>query len=601
MSEPSDTYVKNVAHPPELGTIPIFFLVYFAALAMSLFDLVDGRNFLGDVDDQMRQMQIHGLLLGGGSWWDLSEPRVMMPEPYISPWSRLVDMPYVAMATAFSPFVGWQRGMIWSFNVWPQVMLVAFCLQSALIYRRLGITVSLLGILTVVSATLVTSLALWEFSPGRIDHHNAQLISLMLVFNGLTRWDAVGGRLIGLGTLLSVTIALEGLPFVVIGFAGLVGALILRVRNADVVVKQAAATMALLSLPVGVATVGPVGLAMTQCDAYSAPYVFLMTALGAILWLTARFLSETRPSEQLLAMSLSGFAVIVCFVTAFPQCMAGPYWMIDTVSRTYWFDRVAQEQSSLYFIKQGQWEIFILLVLHGSILTIATASILQSSRKEIVGPAIMLTLAWTSVFLTLLLSRYVRFAFAFSPLFMPMAMQYLALGSSTLLRPFLWKTVWACILGYVGATAWLVAATPVNALFYDAADFMAYDSCKNGEFSVLTRIPPGRIAASNGLGLSLLEALPHGFSVAAVPFHRASPGMRRMFEAFLTTDPVLRRAALAPFDYLAACRFLPETDFGTAPLYDALASGKDWPGLIRIPDSPSNPFQLFLIDHSALN
>jgi len=157
------------------------------------------------------------------------------------------------------------------------------------------------------------------------------------------------------------------------------------------------------------------------------------------------------------------------------------------------------------------------------------------------------------------------------------------------------------ILGYVGATTWLVAATPLNAPLYDAADFMAYDSCKNGEFSVLTRIPPGLIAASNGLGLSLLEALPHGFSVAAVPFHRASPGMRRMFDAFLTTDPVVRRAALAPFDYLAACRFLPETDFGTAPLYDALASGKNWPGLIRIPDSPSNPFQLFLIDHSALN
>lgn len=600
MAPPSDTSARCAGGSLSLGVTPIFFIVYLSALATSLFDLADGRNFLGDVDDHMREMQIYGLLLGESSWWDLALPHIMMPETYVSPWSRLVDLPYVVVTAVFSPFVGWQRGMHWAFNVWPQVMLAAFCLQSAFIYRRLGVPASVLGFLTVASATVGALLALWEFTPGRIDHHNAQLIALMMIFNGLAQWDKIGGRLIGVGSLLSVTIALEGLPFIVIGFAGLIGTLILRVRDADLVVKQAAAIITLFSLPTGLATIGPTGLAATQCDTYSAPYIFLMTGFGATLWGTSTFLCQARPSVQLVVIAIAGLAVLGCSVLIFPQCMAGPYWMIDSISKAYWFDRLAQEQTALYFIEQGQWGIFISLVLFGSILTLATASLLEIRRHAMAGLAIMLTLAWASLIITLLLNRYVRFAFAFSPVLMPMAMQYLALRKSTLLRPFLWKSAWLCIIGYVSAASWLIAEEPVRSPFYDAADFMASDSCKNGDFSILTRVPPGRIAASNALGLSLLDALPHGFSVAAVPFHRASPGMRRMFEAFLSSDPAVRREALAPFNYLAACRFPVKTDVGTAPLYDALAAGQDWPGLIRLTDSPSNPFQLFLIDHAVL-
>jgi hypothetical protein len=76
--------------------------------------------------------------------------------------------------------------------------------------------------------------------------------------------------------------------------------------------------------------------------------------------------------------------------------------------------------------------------------------------------------------------------------------------------------------------------------------------------------------------------------------------MKRMFEAFTTVDPDLRRSALAPFDYLAVCRFkLRSADEGTA-LYATLSAGQDWPGLIRVAPTRETDFQLFRIDHAAL-
>lgn len=76
--------------------------------------------------------------------------------------------------------------------------------------------------------------------------------------------------------------------------------------------------------------------------------------------------------------------------------------------------------------------------------------------------------------------------------------------------------------------------------------------------------------------------------------------MKRMFDAFTSSDPVVRRAALQPFDYVAVCRFPLAADPKQAPLYAALAGGGEWPGLERVPYAKPTNFQLFRIDHAKL-
>lgn len=600
MAHPSDVFEPGSTRAPQLGLLPLFSTMLIAGLAICLFDLADARSFLGDIDDQLREVQIRHLLFGGGTWWDLGLPMIATPEPYLSPWSRLVDLPYVALTALFTLLVGKEQALLLAFDIWPPMMLAIFCLQTALVFRRLGVPASPFGYLIVVTSGLLMVFALWEFVPGRIDHHNAQLIALMTMICGLAHWGRWGGRWIGLGAVVSVTIALEGLPFIVIVFAGLVLALLARAAEAAAVVRNAGATMVFACLPMAYAMLGPAGSMSTQCDAFSAPYVFLLVGFGAILWVVARFLPQAKWWVQCLAMSLPALVVAAGFTAMFPQCLAGPYWMVDPLSKAYWLDRVSQEHSALYFIEQGQTAIVVLAVLLASILTFATAVAIEYRQRRWAGLFIMLALAWAALILTLLLNRYIRFAFAFAPLFLPSAMQYFIRQGADAALPLVKRAVIACVIGYFLIASWLVVVTPARTTLLDAVEYMAYDECKEGDFSSLKTLSAGGIVAPQGLALPLLSVLPPGLSVAAIPFHRAAPGMKRVFEAFLTSDPAIRRQALAPFAYVAICRFPLDTETGTAPLYDALSKGGDWPGLARLDTGAGNPFQLFRIDHESL-
>lgn len=98
----------------------------------------------------------------------------------------------------------------------------------------------------------------------------------------------------------------------------------------------------------------------------------------------------------------------------------------------------------------------------------------------------------------------------------------------------------------------------------------------------------------------MAERLPPGMTIAGISFHRASPGIRRILEAFLSEDPQIRKASLAAFDYLAVCRFaLPETIPDTS-LYAALTHGVSWPGMVRVTKDPEDKLQIYRIDHESL-
>lgn len=597
MTHAAETGVSDLERPAELRLLPLFATVFLIALCVCLFDLADARKFLGDIDDQMREIQIRHLMFGGGSWWDLGLPAIALPEPYVSPWSRLIDAPYVLIALLLSPFFDPDTALGLAFDIWPLVMLAVFSLECAVIYRRMGVAASLIGYVVVASATILMAFALWEFVPGRIDHHNAQIVALMAILCGLVRWDRAGGWLVGIGTLGAVAISLEGLPFIAIVYAGLVVAMFLRVDGAAMMLRRACGLMFWLSVPLAYGLLGPVGLLSTQCDAFSAPYIVLLTGFSAILWSVSRFLPNAGWAVQAATLAVPGAALLGVFALLFPQCLAGPYWMIDPLSKSHWLDRVAQEHSALYFIEQGQIAIIGLAVILGSVLTLASANAVHRRGDGWVGLLIVLVVAWVALILTLLLNRYIRFAFAFAPLFVPVVTQFFLDRSIDRVAR---HVALGCVAAYIVVAGWIVVSTPIPTPVFDAADYMAYDICEQGDFSALAANNPGRIAAPQGMGPTLINALPPGFSVAAIPFHRAAPGMKRMFEAFLSSDPAVRRNALAPFDYVAICRFPLKADYGTAPLYDALSAGRDWPGLVRLPTGADNPFQLFRIDHAAL-
>ena len=133
---------------------------------------------------------------------------------------------------------------------------------------------------------------------------------------------------------------------------------------------------------------------------------------------------------------------------------------------------------------------------------------------------------------------------------------------------------------------------------------MEGDACRDTDLSSLETLPASRIMAPLGLSLTLAEYIsdtgsPH--KIAAMPFHRASPGIERVFQTFALTNPELRKQALAPYSYVAICT-LPETraDPSAALLYATLSSSKGWPGLVEVSPITGSRLRLLEIDHDTV-
>jgi hypothetical protein len=298
---------------------------------------------------------------------------------------------------------------------------------------------------------------------------------------------------------------------------------------------------------------------------------------------------------------VAGTATVVFAALLFPRCLAGPYEVIDPVSRSLWFDRIIQEKPLWSAVANTPPVVVLWVGISGSILLAAVPPMLGLRGRAQPARPIIYAVAAATLVLTIGIARYVRFPFAFIPLLLPLSYQHLRQWSQTAdFRPYNRSLFIASLLLPVLAVQSANVLMPSREPTNDAADYMAFDERSQGDFSVINKVAPGRIMAPQGLSLRLAEVLPDGYSVGAVPFHRASPGIRRALEFFILPDAHGRKLAIAPFDYVAICRFPLMPERGEAPVYATLASGNDWPGLIRVTDKASNAFQLFKVDHANI-
>lgn len=576
-------------------------LICGTGLVMVLADVADGTAVYADVDDRLRAAQIEHLMSGAGSWYDPSLPFVAMPGPYLSPWSRLVDLPYVVLGKGLSLFIAPDRALDLAYLLWPPLMLVAFGCLALFAARKIVVGVlpsRTTEALVLALMAMLMAFAILEFAPRRIDHHNVQLLLVVAMAAGLCRWDARGGLLMGAASAASVVVGLECLPLVVAAFGAVAFCYILGTNGARTVLLNAAVGMGAATVLSAMAFLGPAGMLSQQCDAFSAPLIVLM--LGLSLALGGACLLRQAPASPLmraLLLAVPSLGILVLAAILFPACLSGPYAIIDPLSRLYWFDRIRQEQGLLNLLRDGHYAAAAALMLLGGILALLVPMVLAKARAGVASFVVLYALAAVSLLLALLMVRYVRFPGALIPLFVPALVTW-HLDPQTGARARRFSLGGLAVV--VAVFAGLVALTRPVEHRPDAVDYMSASMCEGEDVSVLRAAEPGRIALPNGLAFTVIEAMPAGFQVAAMPFHRASPGMKRMYEAFLSSDPAVRRAALVPFDYVAVCRFPLESDPTFAPLYAALSAGKDWPGLARIAPPVETRFQLFRIDHAAL-
>lgn len=569
-------------------------------LLMLAFDRLDGSSFFGDIDDDLRFLQLKHLMITG-VWYDLSLPMIQSPESYLSPWSRLIDLPYAAIAAILGPFVGQDLALLVATQVWPPMMLLVFTglmvrtVQALTPPEALSVPVWLvLGFVLIFAAG--------EFSPGRIDHHNGQILAMMMILFGLAREGGRGGRFVGTGAALSLVIGLECLPFVAVALALVAMGYALRVPFSRHTLAETGASMMFVSVVSGLAFLGPSGMLQTACDAYSAPYLAALCGFGACFWFCARLLPEGAAAlTRFLALAVCGVLVACGLVFLFPACLDGPYQMIDPVSRFYWFERIGQEQGLLGFRQIGQATTAVLMML--ALLTLiaffACPWWRQETRRSARHWAAFL-FACSSLMTTLLLIRYVRFPAALMPVFLPLGLMACVEMLSTAQGRWAKAVVITPLLVLATAVVGLHILVPHRPGEQDAVWLMSMDDCRGEDFADLTGLAPGRILAPLGIGIPLATHVPDGVSVMAIPFHRAAPGIRLSFTAFAGIDADARKAALDEADYVAVCQLPFPVPLEEAPLYATLVSGKDWPGLVPVAGAEPGRLRIYRVVHDAL-
>jgi hypothetical protein len=295
-------------------------VVAIAWLGFSLWYIFDRytsiRYFgLGDTDDNMRMMQVRGLLHGQG-WFDLRQYRLNPPFGANIHWSRLVDLPIAGLMLLLQPFLGGAAAERWAVGIAPLLPYLLLLFSLALTVRRL---IARRAFPLALAAIVFAGSTNGMFMPERIDHHGWQLAFIALAIAAIADPKRLrGGLVLGLATALSLAIGLEMLIYLAIAGAAMVLFWIDDRDEADrlrgyAMVLAGGTALAYLAFA-SYANRGPV------CDALSL--VWLSDALlgGALLYGLA-WLSPADWKRRLMLAVAAGVAVAAFHALMWPHCL----------------------------------------------------------------------------------------------------------------------------------------------------------------------------------------------------------------------------------------------------------------------------------------
>ena len=273
---------------------------------------------LGDTDDNMRMMQVRGLLHGQG-WYDLRDYRMNPPFGANIHWSRLVDLPIAGLILGLRPFIGGPAAERWASAIAPLLPYLVLLYGLALTSRRLihprAYPFALLAVLFADSTNGM-------FMPERIDHHGWQLAFLALSIVGIADPKRVrGGLVLGITSALSLAIGLEMIIYLALAGVAMVLFWVDDVEQAERLRAYA------LSMTGGVALCFLIFASNDNrgavCDVLSPVYVSDAMLGGALMYGLAWI--SPGDSKRRLVLALIAGAIIAGFhASMWPQCLQKP-------------------------------------------------------------------------------------------------------------------------------------------------------------------------------------------------------------------------------------------------------------------------------------
>jgi hypothetical protein len=549
---------------------------------------------LGDTDDNMRMMQVRGLLHGQG-WYDLRQHHLTPPGGINIHWSRLVDLPIAGLILGLRPFLGGPAAERAAVAIAPLLPYLLLLFSLALTMRRLVDRRAYpLAFLALFFAGSTNGM----FMPERIDHHGWQLALLALSVAAIADRDRVrGGLTLGVASALSLAIGLEMIIYVAI--EGVAMGLFWVADRAERERLRAYA----VALGGGVAAAFLVFASndnrFAVCDALS-PVWLSDVLLGSAMLFALAALSPADWKRRLALAVGAGLILAAFHALAWPQCLQRLEGVSPEVERL-WLSHVREARP---FYRHG-WRIGSLIVGLPITGAIGWGLLVWLRRRDPEQLRRVLAAAAPAIVAGLLLLWQTRTG--------PAAQMLATIGAGTLIWvfvPLVWNSGWGPLRSVAVAVAVLIgagAAVPlVQGLFPEApatprsrAIGRANALCNSlwGYHPVALQ-PKGMVFTFIDLAPRLITVTHHD-SVTG-PYHRNGQQIADVMNAFRgSAEQAHRIIAKYDSDYLLTCPHSSTTTIFTseAPkgFYVQLERGKvpDW--LQPVPLPKDSPFKMWRV------
>jgi hypothetical protein len=490
------------------------FLCLFAFAGQS----VPLADWLGDPDDALRLVSVRELI-GGAPWYDTTLPRVGAPEPLVSHWSRLIDLPLAGLIGALTPLLGTEAAELATRTAWPVLL---FLVLAFIVARETERHAGAWGAAFVLVLVAMSVMALVQFRPGRIDHHNAQIVCAVAGLLLLTRSldDARAGWSAGLALGLGLAIGYEAIALVGPAFGLAALTVLWRPALGAGVVRAASAATAVLVAAL-VLTVAPSRWLDVHCDTLSLNLPVL-AAFGSVgLWAALAF--GTSPALRFAIAGASAAVGITLFAALEPACLAGPFGQVGPALGPVWLDDVMETKSALWLAERypAATLAFIAFVAAGAAAQVAAWRARPDARTGLA--------AAFAVLAALLVCWQIKL--------MPYASWLAAVPVAVLAAGLRGRATISCPVMRIAAVVLLSQATleaGFGALLWpwlhvngSPAPAVAIDRrgpCfRSGNVRYLALLPPGLVAADLEIGPNIVALSPH--RVVAAPYHRLEPSI----------------------------------------------------------------------------
>lgn len=587
------------ARPASVGVPSVALCYAMLALVMAAFHLA-GLRLNGDLDDLLKLHEISHLI-ATRDIFDRTLPGILQPEPYVSHWPWIVDLPYAVVAWLLTPLTGAPAALATATFAVPLLLLA----PTVLAYRRL---VDALGFarpgVALCVAALFAMRGFFEFAPGRIDYHNLQIV-LCLAALVLTLSQARSAAFAnGLLAALSLAISLEFAAFSVLVTALYAWDFAFARQGGERRLALYGAGLALGGAVLFALIVPPAAYGEVRCDIYSLPHFSALAGGGILLALSPWAVRGRSVAWRVAILALAGGVLLLMLAQNFPQCRAGPYGVLSDYVRQMHLSRINQEKSLFgrpeFVLSESFASMAVLFV--GALVP---AVLVVTGRARDRAMVIFALFSLLSLAQAIAYFRYFRYLPFFSGIGLVIALGAV-LPSAARAKDWLANRFAGGVSGVVLAAPGLVLACGL-ALFHllrtvpadqiPAAEFAA--RCDLSTLDAMSNWPAdARVLAPPDIGLSLLS-LSNAPAVVAVPHHPAWRGIERAYR-FLDPATAEPRAILRETHatHVAVCAWRGAPLPGLAqryPLAASLMEGRPPGWLTECATDVSSPIRVYAV------